>query len=73
MDKKEKSNWGGKRPGAGRKHLTKPNLNKKIFKTVSISGSEKEIGILKKQAVEKKKSFSRYVIEELVDESEWDK
>ena len=73
MDKKEKSTWGGKRPGAGRRPSAQPKLNKKKFRTVSISGSENEIGILKKQAVEKKKSFSRYVIEELVDESEWDK
>ena len=70
MDKKEKNTWGGKRSGAGRKPLTEPNPNKKKFKTVSISGTEKEINILKTQAVEKGKSFSRYIIEELVDESE---
>ena len=68
MDKKTKNTWGGKRPGAGRKPLAEPNPNRKKFKTVSISGSEKEISILKKQAAEKKKSFSRYVIEELLDE-----
>ena len=73
MSEKEKNSWGGKREGAGRKPLTEPNSNRKIFKTVSISGTEKEIGILKRQAAEKKKSFSRYVIEELVDESELEK
>lgn len=73
MDKKDKSSWGGKRDGAGRKPCAMPKPNKKKFKTVSVSGSEKEIDILKKQAVEKKKSFSRYVIEELVEEKDWDK
>ena len=73
MSEKEKNSWGGKREGAGRKPLAEPNPNRKIFKTVSISGTEKEIGILKRQAAEKKKSFSRYVIEELVDESELEK
>lgn len=73
MDKEEKRSWGGKRDGAGRKPCDVPNPNKKTFKTVSISGSEKEINILKRQAVEKRKSFSRYVIEELVDEKDWDR
>lgn len=70
MGKKDKSSWGGKRDGAGRKPSVQSKLNKKKFKTVSISGSEEEIDTLKKQAAEKNKSFSRYVIEELIDEDD---
>ena len=62
MNDEKKNSWGGKREGAGRKS------SGKIFKTVSICGTENELGTLKKQAKEKEKSLSRYIIEELVKE-----
>lgn len=47
--------------GGGRKKLP-PEL-KKVYKTISISGTPEEIENLKQKAKEKNKTVSRYVIE----------
>ena len=63
----KKSGRGGRREGAGRKKI--PESERKKFRTVSISGTENEIAVLKKQAAENGKSLSGYILDELVDES----
>lgn len=58
------SKQGGFRPGAGR-----PSLGKKAKdKTISICGSQYEVDTLKAKAKSKKKTVSRFVFEELVEQ-----
>ncbi len=59
---------GGARPGAGRKKgSVKEGATgrKKMFQTVSISGTPEEIGLLKANAASAGQSVSRYVISRL--------
>ncbi len=56
----QKSGWGGKRPGAGRRG------SGKVYKTVSISGTEEELNNLKEQARAQGKTVSGLILDALV-------
>lgn len=62
---------GGKREGAGRpkgaKNKNPAQGRKKIFDSVTISGTPEEVAQLKKLASEKDKSVSRFIIERCLD------
>lgn len=65
MEKKKSGNigsenWGGRREGSGRKK------GDKVYKTVSVAGTEEELLQLKNIAKENNKTLSRYVIDSLV-------
>lgn len=63
MNEKHSGNWGGIRPNSGRPK------GDKIYKNITIAGSESEIENIKEQAVENGKSISRFVIEKIVPEN----
>ena len=56
---------GGKRAGSGRK----PVENKKIYKTISISGLPEEIDIVKKMATDSQKTVSRFILDKILNNS----
>lgn len=59
---KKNDGRGGRRTGSGRKKLENARV-----KTVSVSGSENEIQQLRELAKISNKSFSRFVIETILD------
>lgn len=69
MEQKQ-NGWGGARPGAGRKKGSVKEGStgrKKIFRTVSISGTPEEIAKLKANAAAAYQTVSRFVISRLAD------
>ena len=66
----ESKNWGGKREGSGRpkgaKNKNPANGRKTLFKSKSVTGYPEEIAELEKMAEASGKSFSRFVIEDLL-------
>ena len=59
-------NWGGKRDNLAGRVGRKPTGRQKIFRTLSISGTDEEISKIKALADQSGKSTSRYVIETLL-------
>lgn len=67
MKTENTNKWGGVRSGAGRKR------NGKVYKNITIAGTDKEVSNIKSQAKENKKSISRFIIEKVVPENIWKK
>ena len=65
-DKEYSANWGGARGNLKGRVGRKPSETHKVFKSLTISGSEEEIEALKRLASESGKSASRFIIESLV-------
>lgn len=64
MEGVNKTTWGGKRFGAGRKKTGKKN------RLLTISGTEHEVDSIRERARENKKTISRFVIEKCLDNTE---
>lgn len=59
-------NWGGKRDNLAGRVGRKPTGRQKIYRTLSIAGTDEEVSRIRELAEESGKSVSRYVIDTLL-------